>query len=34
MKEADWSSEGVFQKFYYGPQHSVKFESSVLAASA
>ena len=33
-KAADWSSEGVFQKFYYRPQHSVEFGSSVLAASA
>ena len=34
MKAADWSSEGVFQKFYYRPQHSVKFGSAVLAATA
>ena len=34
MKAADWSSEGVFQKFYYRLQHSVKFGSSVLVASA
>ena len=34
MKAADWSSEGVFQKFYYRPQHSVEFGSLVLAASA
>ena len=34
MKAADWSSEGVFQKFYYRPQHSVEFGSSVLMASA
>ena len=34
MKAADWSNEGVFQKFYYRPQHSVEFGSSVLAASA
>lgn len=34
MKAADWSSESVFQKFYYRPQHSVEFGSSVLAASA
>ena len=34
MKATDWSSEGVFQKFYYRPQHSVEFGSSVLAASA
>ena len=33
MKEADCSSEVVFQKFYYRPQHSVEFGSSVLAAS-
>ena len=33
MKAADWSSEGVFQKFYYRPQHSGKFGSAVLAAS-
>ena len=33
MKAADWSNEGVFQKFYYRPQHSVEFGSSVLAAS-
>ena len=30
----NWSSEGVFQKFYYRPQHSVEFGSAVLAASA
>ena len=34
MKAADWSSEGVFQKFYYRPQHSIEFGSSVLAAGA
>ena len=34
MKAADWSSEGVFQKFYYRPQYSVEFGSSVLAANA
>ena len=34
MKAVDWSTEGVFQKFYYRPQHSVEFGSSVLAASA
>ena len=34
MKAADWSGEGVFQKFYYRPQHSVEFGSSVLAANA
>ena len=34
MKAADWSSEGVFQKFYYRPQHSVEFGSAVLAVSA
>ena len=34
MKAADWSNEGVFQKFYYRPQHLVEFGSSVLAASA
>ena len=34
MKAADWSREGVFQKFYYRPQHSVEFGSAVLAASA
>jgi len=33
MKAADWSSEEVFQKFYYRPQHSVEFGLSVLAAS-
>ena len=33
MKAADWSSEGVFQKFYYR-QYSAEFGSSVLAASA
>ena len=34
MKAADWSSKGVFQKFYYRPQHSGEFGSAVLAASA
>ena len=34
MKAADWSSKGVFQKFYYRPQHSVEFGLLVLAASA
>ena len=34
MKAADWSSEGVFQRFYYRPQHSVEFGSAVLVASA
>ena len=33
MKAVDWSSEGVFQKFYYR-QYSAEFGSSVLAASA
>ena len=31
LKAADWSSEGVFQKFYYKPKHSLAFGSSVLA---
>ena len=34
MKAADWSNEGVFQKFYYRLQQLVEFGSSVLAASA
>ena len=34
MKAADWFSEGIFQKFYYRPQHSGEFGSAVLAASA
>jgi len=25
LKAADWSSEGVFQKFYYRPTHSLAF---------
>ena len=33
MKAADWSSEGVFQRFYYRPQHSIEFGSAMLAAS-
>ena len=33
LKAADWSSEGVFQKFYYRPTHSLAFGSSVLAKS-
>jgi len=32
MKAADWSGEGVFQKFYYKSCHSVEFGTSVLAA--
>ena len=27
LKAADWSSEGVFQKFYYRPMHSLTFGS-------
>ena len=34
MKTADWTSKGVFQKFYYRPKHSVAYGESVLAASA
>jgi len=34
MKAADWSSEGVFQKFYYRPQHSAEFGSALLVTSA
>ena len=34
MKATDWSGEGVFQKFYYRPCHSVKFGTSVLVAKA
>ena len=33
LKAADWSSEGVFQKFYYRPTYSLAFGSSVLAES-
>ena len=28
---ADWSGEGVFQKFYYCPKHSLAYGSKVLA---
>ena len=31
LKAADWSSQGVFQKFYYKPKHSLAFGSTVLA---
>ena len=34
MKAADWSGEGVFQKFYYRPCHSVSFGTLVLAAKS
>jgi len=34
IKAVDWSSEGVFQLFYYRPQHWVKFDSAILAANA
>ena len=34
MKAAGWSSEKVFQKFYYKSQHSVEFGSAVSTASA
>ena len=30
LKAADWSSAGVFQKFYYRPTHLLPFSSSVL----
>ena len=30
LKAADWSSEGVLQKFYYRPTYSLAFGSSVL----
>ena len=33
LKAADWSSQGVFQKFYYKPMYSLAFGSSVLAKS-
>ena len=33
LKAADWSSEGVFQKFYYRPTYSLAFGSSVLVES-
>ena len=32
LKAADWSSEGVFQKFYYQLKYSGEFGSRVLAA--
>ena len=31
LKAADWSSRGVFQKFFYKPKHSLAFGSTVLA---
>jgi len=34
LKAADWSSEGVFQKFYYKPEFSTVFGSTVLAAGS
>ena len=34
MKAADWSGEGVFQKFYYKPCHLVSFGTSVLAVKS
>ena len=34
MKATDWSTVGVFQKFYYQPQHCVEFGSAVLVAGA
>jgi len=35
LKAADWSSEGVFQKFYYKPEFStVLIGSTVLAAGS
>ena len=33
LKAADWSSEGVFQKFYYRPTYLLAFGSSVLEES-
>ena len=32
LNAADWSSESVFQKFYYRPQQKEKFGASVLAS--
>ena len=29
MSAADWSSEGIFQKFYYKPSHSAAFGSAI-----
>ena len=34
VKAADWSSAGVFQKFYYRPQYRIKIGTVVLVASA
>ena len=33
LKAADWSSKGVFQKFYCKPMHLLAFGSVVLAES-
>ena len=30
LKAADWSSQGVFQKFYHKPKYSLAFASTVL----
>ena len=34
LKAADWSSRGIFQKFYYKPEFSAEFGSVVLAAGS
>ena len=34
LKVADWSSESVFQKFYYRPKFSGEFGSRVLVAGS
>ena len=34
MQAADWSTESVFQRFYYRPSHDVTYGRTVLSASA
>ena len=34
LKAADWSSESVFQKFYYKPDHNVSYGRAVLSTSS
>lgn len=31
LKAADWSSQSVFEKFYYKPQHDNQFASAILS---
>ena len=30
MQAADWSTESVFQRFYYRPSHNVSYNRTVL----